>query len=64
MKREVDFNNNELRQLKKNHQNTSQMNTMLEKELEKTKEELNSTKKKYYKIRRRNPKSMVFFRFT
>ena len=45
LKRAVDFNDNELRQLKKDHQTTSQMNTMLKKELEKTKEKLNSTKK-------------------
>ena len=45
LKRAVDFNDNELRQLKKDHQKTSQRNTMLKKELEKTKEELNSTKK-------------------
>ena len=45
LKRAVDFNDNELRQLKKDHQTTCQMNTMLRKELEKTKEELDSTKK-------------------
>ena len=45
LKRGVDFNDNELRQLKKDHQTTSQMNTMLKKELKETKEELDSTKK-------------------
>ena len=45
LKRAVDFNDDELRQLKKDHQKTTQMNTMLKKELEKTKEGLNSTKK-------------------
>ena len=37
LKTAVDFNDNELRQLKKDHQKTSEMNTMLKKELEKTK---------------------------
>ena len=45
LKTAVDFNDNELRQLKKDHQKTSEMNTMLKKELEKTKKELNNTKK-------------------
>ena len=64
LKRAVDFNDNELRQLKKDHQTTSQMNTMLKKELEKTKEEPNSTKKVLQDlIGRRNTKSTFFFRF-
>ena len=41
----LEFNDTALKQLKEDHQKTSQLNTPLKRELEKTKEELNDTKK-------------------
>ena len=41
----LEFNDTALKQLKEDHQKTSQLNTLLKRELEKTKEELNDTKK-------------------
>lgn len=45
LKSSLDFSDTALRQLKEDHLKTSQMNTMLMKELEMTKEKLSTTKK-------------------
>ena len=45
LKSSLEFNDTALKQLKEDHQKTSQLNTLLKRELEKIKEELNGTKK-------------------
>lgn len=63
LKSSLDFSDTALRQLKEDHLKTSQMNTMLMKELEMTKEKLSTTKKITATTRRRNPKPVVVIRF-
>ena len=45
LKSSLEFNGTALEQLKEDHQKTSQLNTLLKRELEKTKEDVNDTKK-------------------